>query len=798
MYRHRNPWRLFVSILKEALPFIALSFLILTSLVFLQQVGKYSNYLLSLQSSNQTTIRFMLCLIPSIVIITLPVALLLGTVIACSRLSSDGELTAAQALGVSKINLALPFLTYGLLGTLLIFYLSGYVAPRAVKQLKDLRDKILLDEANTQIRPHDFVTAFPNVLLYVQDVDTRTGEWLGVFILQQDQSRPDGLLLTSERGRLRITSGPSLALEAELYRGLSLENRMDGTPTPQATPGKAADSQAASDFDKLSIKLTKKDPTPEDDPNDFNTAIVERTLTEVAAIARSAPQEKDRLRATVEWHKRLAFSFACLTLTGLTFIIALSGKRFSTRPRTVIMILFIAMAFYLLLIAGQNIALSGAVPPWLGAWLSNMALALYVIKSFITSKRLFVIADLPAYLAGLWPSRAAAAGADQPARKANGKEGRRSLVSNFGLINLINYLIVTEVVKYYLLAVTALVVTSIVFTLFDLIPSLSKSDSSLGYAMTYLGYLAPQLAYHVSPFAMLVAILTGCSVLARSNQLVILSSAGQSKARIITAILIASSSLSVVLWTCSDYVLPKTNTEQDIRYHKIKNKQLERTTIAFGKKWVFGKNNTIYSYQRIEPDNSLVNTSMYHLSPIKGLIEKATHFGTATQLAPALWQAADGWMDTIQPDLTIFRRPLQAGTQQIRIDDGPSLFKRTVNESSKMSSHDLHEYINQLKGIGVATTELQLDLKKRVAFPFSCLTLALLAMPFATTRYSRRATPVMSVALGVGISLIFWLLMILFEAAGKQSNLPITMSVWAPQILLIAVAMYLNFRYRSN
>jgi lipopolysaccharide export LptBFGC system permease protein LptF len=78
------------------------------------------------------------------------------------------------------------------------------------------------------------------------------------------------------------------------------------------------------------------------------------------------------------------------------------------------------------------------------------------------------------------------------------------------------------------------------------------------------------------------------------------------------------------------------------------------------------------------------------------------------------------------------------------------------------------------------------------------LTLALLAMPFATSRHSRRSTPVMSVALGIGISLIFWLLMILFEAAGKQSSLPITLAVWGPQILLLAVGMYLNFRYRSH
>jgi lipopolysaccharide export system permease protein len=734
MLRYRKPWRLFFSIFKEALPFTAISFLILTTLVFVQQVGKYSNI----------------------------------------------------------------FITLGLLGALLTFHLSSYVSPRALKQLKFLREKILLQEAGAKIGPHMFITSFPNVLLHVQDVDPRTGDWLGVFILQQDQQRGVLRLLTSERGQLRITSAPRLTLEAQLYRGVSLENR--ATNNTQEAPDHAANSVAASDFDKLSIKLTETI-AAQGEPNDAPGAFAEMTLSEVGRAARTTANPKDRLRAVVEWHKRLAFSFACLTLTGVTFIIALRGRRFSTRPRTVVAILFVAMAFYLTLVAGQNLALSGSLPPWLGVWLSNILLAAYVIKSFVSNRQVFSLAGLTAKFPAL--AKVAQYGKErgerQESRKSvEAKTSPASLPPSFSLINLINYLIVSEVTKYYLLALLSLVVTSIIFTLFDLIPAMAKSGTSVGYTTSYLLYLAPQLTYYVSPFALLVAILMGCSVLARTNQLVILAGAGQSKGRITSAILIAAFSLGLGLWFFSDYLLPFTNREQDIRYHKIKNRQLEQTTIALGKKWVLGKNNIIYSYQRIDGDNSLINTSMYHLSPFNGVIEKATHFGKAEQLTPIAWRATDGWIDTIKPNLTLEQVPLESDNRLIRIEDGPGLFKRTVNESSKMSSDELSNYIGQLKGIGIATTELQLDLRKRVAFPFSCLTLALLAVPFAMTKRARRSSPMISVALGVGISLVFWLLMTLFEAAGKQSSLPVTLAVWGPQILLLAVAMYLNFRYRSH
>ena len=87
-------WRVFWYTTKEVVPLVLILFLILTTLVFAQQVGKYSNLILSFQSSPEVTRTLLLSLIPGIVVITMPVSLLLGTIVGCSRLSSDNELTA--------------------------------------------------------------------------------------------------------------------------------------------------------------------------------------------------------------------------------------------------------------------------------------------------------------------------------------------------------------------------------------------------------------------------------------------------------------------------------------------------------------------------------------------------------------------------------------------------------------------------------------------------------------------------------------------------------------------------------
>jgi LPS export ABC transporter permease LptG len=779
MFRPRFSWKLNWLLTRELLPFSIIPFIALTTLVFIQQAGKYFGIVLSFHTPAQAKLAFLGSLIPGIIVITLPVALLLGAIISCSRLSADGELTAAQSSGISPMTMALPLALIGLLATGFAIHLSTKVAPRALKSLKALRTRILLQEASAQVTPRAFTTRFPGLLVYIRDVDPKTGDWLGVFLLQRNEEQKFERLLTAERGQLRVS--PSNNLEVQLYGGLSLESKLD-SPT-----------RAASAFAKSSIKPTKE--TNNADSEASGASLSEMSLSEVRRVIKSAASDKERVQAKVEWHKRLAFPFACMTLPLMAFVIVLRGKRLATRPRTAVSVIFVALLFYVIMVAGQSVATSGRVPTWLGVWLAHLLYSLFILYSFAHTNR----------TALSWPNWSEMFRLRTPVTPAAIKDlpQQRVIKSRFAMpslspLNLINYLLVSEIAKYYLIAVAALVTTSIAFTLFDLIPSIVRSGTSFSYAASYFAYLIPQLAYYVSPFALLVAILMGCSVLARTNQLIVLAGAGQSKLRLVAAILIAVLLAGVGLWAVSDSLLPFTNREQDVRYHKIKNRQLEQTIIAFGKKWVIGQNGAIYGYQQIDEHNALLNTTVYYLNPSTHLLDRALEFEHAAQIAPDSWQATGGSVKTVRPDLTVDLAATRAPGLPFSIPDGSGIFKRTVNESSKMSTAELRAYINQLQSIGAPTIEPKLDLRKRLAFPFSCLTVAILALPFALGRRARRYSPVLSVAVSIAIGLFFWLLMTIFEAAGKQSNLPVSVAVWAPQVLFLAIGLYLNFRQRVH
>src|SRR5262249_47295791 len=135
------------------------------------------------------------------------------------------------------------------------------------------------------------------------------------------------------------------------------------------------------------VKLVDNSKTADDEAKESDSIkLILMSLQELSEFAAEAKTGKERRQAVAEMHKRFAFPFACLMLTAMTFVLAIQGRRFSTRPRTVIAVLFMAMGFYLLLVMGVNLSVKGAVPVWLGVWFSNLLYGAVVLKSLASSR----------------------------------------------------------------------------------------------------------------------------------------------------------------------------------------------------------------------------------------------------------------------------------------------------------------------------------------------------------------------------------------------------------------------------
>lgn len=127
-------------------------------------------------------LRLLYLLLPSFMVLTIPMATLLSVLLAFNRLSSDNEITALKASGVSLYQMIPPVLVFAVATYVATTFLSLYSVPRANEGSRALLYEVASSKANAGIREKMFNDDFEGLVLYVEEIKPRTLTWEKVFI----------------------------------------------------------------------------------------------------------------------------------------------------------------------------------------------------------------------------------------------------------------------------------------------------------------------------------------------------------------------------------------------------------------------------------------------------------------------------------------------------------------------------------------------------------------------------------------------------------------------------------------
>src|SRR5256714_4518291 len=125
-------------ILRTIFPYGIAALLLLTAILFVQQTGRYFETVFHGVMPAEFVYGLALALLPTVLILTIPMAALCGTIIGLGRMSSDSELIAMRAAGVSTWRTLGPALVIGLIATAASAYLNLVEAPRAQLHLRSV------------------------------------------------------------------------------------------------------------------------------------------------------------------------------------------------------------------------------------------------------------------------------------------------------------------------------------------------------------------------------------------------------------------------------------------------------------------------------------------------------------------------------------------------------------------------------------------------------------------------------------------------------------------------------------
>lgn len=81
--------------------------------------------------------------LPSYVVLVIPMALLLGTLLAVQRLSGESEITAMKSAGITFARIVAPLLAVGIVMSVVTYYLQERVVPYANDQLTEIENGVI-------------------------------------------------------------------------------------------------------------------------------------------------------------------------------------------------------------------------------------------------------------------------------------------------------------------------------------------------------------------------------------------------------------------------------------------------------------------------------------------------------------------------------------------------------------------------------------------------------------------------------------------------------------------------------
>jgi LPS export ABC transporter permease LptF/LPS export ABC transporter permease LptG len=706
---------------------------------------------------------------------TIPLGVLVGTLLALSRMAADGEITAMRAAGVPGWRVVPAVLALAVLGALAAGAATLWLTPWSVREGYRLRNVLMEGQLNADIQPRYFEERFPNTVLYVRDIQPGpTTLWKQIFLAD--------LTPTAERGDI-----PAITLASEAIAQPDLpRNRI------QLSLRNGSKYEASKDVQKYQIQsfpegdqaLEAQRP-PEVRPS--RPAIEMDTLPLIKAAYGEGADPAMRLQHRLELHQRLALPFACIVLALAGVPLGLGSRR-RGKSSAVVLTVAVAFLYWVGLIAMISLAQQGALPVEAALWAPNAAFLLLGLVLLARLERPGSQDYLDVLASWFRKPNFAAPGARLPRL-----ELRRLPL----LLQVVDAYMTSRFLFYFVLWLASFILLLDVFTFFEVLSDTIKNDIPLATVLRYLFFLTPRWIYELTPVSVLVSVLVVLGVLSRDNEVTAFKACGVSVFRLSAPLLGASLVLSGALFAFNHYIVPGADRQQNALRAEIKGRPAQ-TFLNPGQKWIYGEKERIFYYRYYDPkDNVMFGINVFELDETTFRLTRHISAERA-RWEPSLkaWVFQNGWSRDLRENTF---GPLDDFTGEARmfreVTETPDYFLKEAIQSQQMNFRELRDYIDELQQSGFDTTPLRVEYFKKFSVPLFAFILALVSVPFALQTGHRGAMA------GVGVSFAIYIayssVQQLFEQVGNLNQLPPEVAAWSPDAVFSLAGLYFLTRVRS-
>ena len=164
-----------------AIPFIIILF-VLTFVLLMGKILQIMDLMVNKGISIISISHMIILIMPSLMMFTIPIALLVSILIAMGRFSADNEITALKASGVSLLQIYYPVAIASLLAFIFTIVIGYFLVPQSNFASKRLLFEVASQNASIGIKEKVFNADFKGLLVYADKIPM-DGEYMeGVMI----------------------------------------------------------------------------------------------------------------------------------------------------------------------------------------------------------------------------------------------------------------------------------------------------------------------------------------------------------------------------------------------------------------------------------------------------------------------------------------------------------------------------------------------------------------------------------------------------------------------------------------
>ncbi len=353
-----------------ALPFFLILF-VLTFVLLMGKILQIMDLMVNKGISVVDILHLVMLIMPSFLMFTIPIALLVSILIAMGTFSADNEITALKAAGVSLLQIYYPVAIASLLTFICTIVIGYYLVPQSNFATKKLLFELATQNASIGIKEKVFNSDFKDLLVYADKIPAN-GEYMEGVIISDKRSAEEQNTIIARKAFL-------VADTKRMIVKLRLENGSIHTVSPDLKNYRKVDFRIYDLILDLSTTLATY--------SEEYKSSTEMTLTELLERMKKPGLDGSAIRElAIEVHKKFSIPLSCIFFGLLALPLGITSHR-AVKSRGFAVGIIIVAAYYLLRIGGEALAETGKLSPAVGVWTPNVIFAIIGVLLFYFAYR---------------------------------------------------------------------------------------------------------------------------------------------------------------------------------------------------------------------------------------------------------------------------------------------------------------------------------------------------------------------------------------------------------------------------